>query len=293
MNRVLVVGADGLVGSHIHQALVTERHGVLATGFAGVWDDIQRLDIRSATAVDRLCESAQPATIYLAAGLTNVDYCESHPEESYAVNVTGAGNVVQAANRVGATVVFFSSDYIFNGVSGPYGEDDTPDPLSVYGHHKVLAELVVSEVAHHWLIVRTTVVYGWERQGKNFVYRLRQALQQRQPITVPTDQLSSPTYAPTLASTVLQLVKASATGVFNVAGTSLASRYEFACEIAAALGHETALIQPSPTHALGQVAQRPLKAGLRVDKVQAALSIRLPGYQTELQAMMRERMKVP
>ncbi len=288
MNVSLVIGASGLVGGHLMRVITTRGEPVVGTHSGESLDGFESLDIRSAPAVETLVKRVRPQIVYLPAALTNVDHCELHPEESYAVNVLGVRNVTQAAQEIGSKVVFFSSDYIFDGTSGPYREDDAPRPLSVYGQHKVLGENVVSQLASHALIIRTTVVYGTERAGKNFMYRLWRTLRAGKPLRVPIDQIGSPTYAPNMTAVVRELVQRGASGVFHVAGSAVVDRYLFAREAVAAFGLDSALLEPVKTEELGQPARRPLRAGLRIDKVRAAVSTPLLDYREGLRAMQKE-----
>jgi dTDP-4-dehydrorhamnose reductase len=193
--------------------------------------------------------------------------------------------VIQAANQVGAKLVYFSTDYIFDGKNGPYKEDHPANPVCEYGRQKLYAEHLIATLAEDFLILRTTGVYGWERQGKNFIYRLMSVLGAGQTLTVPADQLGSPTYAPNFVRAVVELALTTHRQVFHVAGMEVANRYEFALEAARALKLNGDLIQPVSTAELGQTAPRPLQAGLRVEKASASLPFPLLGYHDGLREM--------
>jgi dTDP-4-dehydrorhamnose reductase len=162
------------------------------------------------------------------------------------------------------------------------------NPICVYGYQKVLAEHFISLHSHNYLIIRTTVVYGWEQQGKNFVYRLIKALQAQQPIKVPIDQIGNPTYAPNLAQISVALACSDARGVYHVAGLERVNRYEFAVKTATVFGLDASLIRPVTTQELNQAAPRPLNAGMTVDKITATVNTPLIGYLEGLQMMQKE-----
>jgi len=245
----------------------------------------ERLDIRKQEDVQLLIKKINPSVVCLPAALTNVDYCESFPKESYATNVLGVGNVVQATNEIGAKIVYFSSDYIFDGVAGPYRETDPANPINVYGQQKLAAEHYVAMHARDYLIIRTTVVYGWERQGKNFIYRLLNTLKANQILNVPADQIGNPTYAPNLAQVVFELICMDESGVYHVVGSERVSRYELACESARVFGLDENLIHGVRTSELAQAASRPLNAGMVTDKVSAIIKTPLVGYRDGLRMM--------
>lgn len=282
----LVVGQSGQVGEHLFNSIRASGTWILGTYSSCPVDGACPLDIRDRSQIELLLKSAKPSVVYLPASITNVDYCEANPEESYKTNVDGIYNVLEVANKVGAKLVYFSSDYIFDGKSGPYEEDDITNPICVYGRHKLLAERYITFESDNYLIIRTTGVYGWEKQGKNFVYRLINTLKEGKTIRVPTDQISTPTYAPNLAQVVVELVEKGKSGVYNVAGTQRCSRYEFACEVARIYDLDTSLIYPVSTKELNQSAPRPLEAGLIVDKAREQVDTRLVGYEEGLIAML-------
>jgi len=243
------------------------------------------LDITNAKSVAALLKQLRPDIVYLLASLTNVDYCELNPGEAYKINVVGTCNVVRSTNDNGAMLVYFSSDYVFDGLSGPYVETDLARPISEYGRHKLLSEHYIALYAMKYLIIRTTVVYGWESQGKNFIQRLIARLTNGEHIQVPVDQVGNPTYAPNLAEAVIEMADKGVEGLFHVAGPRLASRYEFALAAASAFKLNPVLIEPVSTLELEQPAPRPLKAGMIVDKAQGLLKTRLIDYMEGLAVM--------
>jgi dTDP-4-dehydrorhamnose reductase len=289
----LVIGASGQVGHHL--TLAARRRG---EAWAGTFNThpqpgLQALDVRDPVAVAQAVRAASPRYVMVPASAANVDVCERDPQVAYAVNVEGVSHLIQAANEVGATLVYFSSDYVFDGHHGPYDESALPNPISRYGLQKLIAEHLVLRGAREALIVRTTVVYGWEPQGKNFIYRLMGALREGREITVPSDQIGTPTYAPVLADAVFDLLDDGARGVLNVTGRALVGRDEFAREAARVFGSDPTLVRSVTTAELGQLAPRPLHAGLRVEAAEARLGRELLGYTAGLRRMLAEQPNSP
>jgi len=266
---VLVVGGSGQVGG----ALLAEasRRGIAVTGTFHAnarpglvpWDGT--LD-----AFDALVAEVQPGFVIYAAGVAHVDRCETEGGECDRWNARVPGEL---ARRCGGArrFIYFSTDYVFDGVGGPYGEDDPVGPLSAYARSKLAGERAVLGADPTALVVRTTVVYGPEPQGKNFVAQLRGRLGRGERMRVPRDQVSTPTYNVDLAARTLQLVLQGASGVWHVAGPDVLDRYAFARLAAAAFGLDASLLDAVPTPSLGQAAPRPLKGGLRTGKLTAAL----------------------
>lgn len=272
----LVIGASGQIGSHLFRELKHSGKETYGTYWRYFLPNLIQLDASDATAVSKLIDRIKPDVVYLTAALSNVDYCETHPDESLLYNVTSVRNIAST----GVRIVFFSSDYVFDGNKGPYREGDPVCPVNVYGQHKVLAEQALSPDR---LIIRTTVVYGSEYQGKNFAYRVWKGLKQGQVVRVPIDQIGNPTYAPNLARAVISLVQEKKRGIYHVVGSKRASRYEFALEIAHLFGLDNNnLIVPVTTMELKQLAQRPLNAGMLSEKIRTELPLDLVDYHAGL-----------
>lgn len=286
MRPHMVIGASGMVGQHLLREVQASGNESVGTYCAHESQPgLIRLDIVDQASVGTAIRQYRPAVIYLAAACTNVDYCEEHPDESYHVNVCGVRNVVEAANSVRSRLVFFSSDYVFDGRSGPYSELDPVRPVCEYGRQKVYGEDYVALNALDFIIIRTTVVFGPEQQGKNFVCRLARELGHGKSMRVPNDQWGSPTYAPDLAHAAVRLAAKPVRGVLHVAGPEVVSRTTFARDAARVFGFDEKLIEGVSTDVLQQKARRPLRAGMRTDLLRDRLGKHLRSYQQGLVAM--------
>lgn len=283
--RALVVGASGQVGAILCTTLAARGHTAVGTHHRAPLADTRPLDLGDGAAVASMVDDVAPDWVFCAGALTAVDYCEDHPDEAFRLNRDGPAATARAAAKRGAGLVFFSTEYVFDGAAGPYGEDDPVNPLSVYGRSKLEGEQLVQTENPRALVVRTTVAYGPERQGKNFVYQLLKRLQAGERMTVAADQRSSPTYNADLAAATVELAERGVTGVVHMAGPEVLDRAAFArlaCEV---FGLDSALITPARTADLHQRASRPLNAGLRTDRARRLLTTRLRPPRAGLQAM--------
>src|SRR5262245_19746501 len=238
--RVLIIGGSGFVG--------TALRGVFGSGAIGTYhnhpvDGLRQLDIRDAGAVAALLSELHPEVILHPAAQPHVDWCEDHIEESAAVNVTGTRNVAAAARDIGARYVYFSTDYLFNGAAGPYQEDAEPEPLNVYGRHKLEAERIIRGTLQDYLIVRICNVFGFEPAGKNFVMALVARGRSREPMNIPSDQWGNPTYADNLAVAVKELAESAHRGVLHVVGPESMDRVRFARMACATFGLDPDFLQ--------------------------------------------------
>jgi dTDP-4-dehydrorhamnose reductase len=286
--RTLIIGASGCVGGILLNDFA-KLGAVRGTYCAHPWGDLVHLDMTNPAQVRQVLDDFQPDLVLQPAAQPNVDGCEENPADSHRVNVGGTRNVVEALRGSSAKYVFFSSDYIFDGKAGPYREDDPPNPIQVYGRHKLEAERLIRERLDNFLIVRVHGVFGWERQGKNFVVRLVQSLSEGKTMAVPSDQIGSPTYAPNLSNALRELIEKDKRGVYHLVGTTVIDRYSFARLIARVFELDEKLIVPKTTAELKQKAARPLKSGLRVDKAQRDLSSRLWSAEEALLHMRKSK----
>ena len=222
--------------------------------------------------------------IILAAADAWVERCEREPAATRKVNVEGPRAIAEAAARIGALLVVFSSEYVFDGTSGDYIENDVRHPLNEYGRQKVTLEDAALATGRA-LVCRTSAVFGDDPQRKNFVYQLVDRLTAGGSFDVADDQLVTPTYAPALAAAVVALADRSASGVFHVAGPRVVNRADFAGEVARAHGLDTRGIRRRPTSELGLSAVRPLRCGLSTDKLRDTLGESLPDPVQALQEM--------
>lgn len=267
---ILVFGGSGLVGSALlsegrrrHLAIHGTYRRCPVPGLAA-WDG-------SATEAAALVDRLQPDAVLYAAGFTNVDACELGSDEAFEQNAVVPG-AVAAASR-GRSFVYFSTEYVFDGHAGPYREDDPQRPLSAYARSKVAGEKCVLDAHAAALVVRTTVVYGPDPQGKSFVSQLRRRLGSGDRMRVPVDQISTPTYSVDLAARALDLVDRGASGVWHVTGPAVMDRFSFAQLAASAFQLDASLLDRTTTAELGQTAVRPLRAGLAIGKLQAVFGV--------------------
>ncbi|MDD4941480.1 MAG: NAD(P)-dependent oxidoreductase [Candidatus Omnitrophica bacterium] len=286
---IALITSTGQVGGNIKRALKARGRAVVDTYYPAVDRPLGLpVDISSESSVRGLFETVKPSIVILTAALTNVEFCEENRDAAWAANVTGPENVAHLCKIFRAKLVFFSSEYVFDGQAGPYSETDTPHPISVYGETKLAAERAVQSIVDDHLIIRTTIVYGYETMGKNFCYRLMNTLKAGDRIKVPFDQIGSPTYAFNLAEVVADLVLRDKRGIYNVVGTERVDRYGFARRVCATFGLDDRLLVPVTTRELNQKAARPLQGGLLIDKVFQDSSIPLMGIDEGLSAFKKE-----
>ena len=268
--RAVVIGGSGQIGSWLLRELAARGHRAVGTYSTVPFPSLVRLDASERNAAAAWLKSQAPDVVFYPAGFTWVDGCERDPARAYAANLEEPLSLARVAADIGARFVYFSTDYVFDGTSGPYAEDSPPNPLSIYGKAKLDAELALArELGEFQLTVRTSWVFGPERQGKNFAYQVIRALTAGQPLVCPSDQVSSPSYGPDVARAVVLLAEQEQSGLIHVAGPETIDRVRFAQAIARGFGLARTDIEAKPTAALAQGAPRPLSGGLATPRLDA------------------------
>jgi len=283
--RALVIGASGQVGAALLRVLRARGHEAVGTWAHEAFPGLVPLDFTDPAATERLVADTRPDWVLCPAALSHVDYCEEHPDEAFAANLHGPLAAAKAAARAGAGFVYYSSDYVFDGVDGPYAEDARPRPLGVYGRSKWEGEQAVLEALERALVVRTSVVYGPERQEKNSAYQLIRACRSGKGFRPAVDQRASPSYNPDVAAATVECCERELRGTWHLAGADVLDRMAYALLVCRVFELDASCLTPATTAQLGQKAARPLNGGLRIGKAQAQLRTPLRGVEAGLRAM--------
>ncbi len=281
--RILITGANGLLGQKLVDLLTKQPNIDLIATARGAnrlpYADgytYYPMDITNRQEVLDVVTETRPQVIIHTAAMTNVDQCEAEKDACWSQNVTAVESLVQASQLVDAFLVHVSTDFIFDGTSGPYDEEAEPNPISFYGWSKYAAEKVVTTSAIRWAVARTVLVYGiaHDMSRTNIILWVKKSLEDGKTIKVVTDQWRSPTLAEDLAMGCYLLADKEAEGIFNVSGRDFLTPYEMAIKTAEYFSLDQALITQADSTTFSQPARRPPRTGFVLDKATAVL-----GYQ--------------
>ncbi|WP_419804064.1 dTDP-4-dehydrorhamnose reductase [Terriglobus sp.] len=288
--KVLVTGNTGQVGSYLIEAL---------RGAAEVYAPVRaEMDLLSAESIRETVRRIRPDWIFHAAAYTAVDRAEAEREACFAVNVAATRTLAEEARQTDATLVTFSSDYVFDGtVERAYREGDATGPINVYGESKLMAELALRESGCRFLNFRTSWVYS--ARGNNFVKTMLRLASSRPELKVVADQQGCPSSAREIAFAVASLLHrtrnelAAKTGDYHLAGTGETTWFEFAREIVAQakrLRAQEAWTEPEPVPSTAYVtaARRPANSRLNCDKAKRELVLSLPDWRLSTEAVVAE-----
>lgn len=278
MTEILITGATGQLGSELRNLL--DERNVAYDAF-----DSHGLDITDEETVMKKVEELQPKVIYHCAAYTAVDNAEGqYKAANWQVNETGTQNIAQAAKKVGALLVYVSTDYVFDGTNpGEYKEDDPTNPKNEYGKAKLAGEEIVKQTLDNYYIVRTSWVFG--KYGRNFVYTMLRLAKDHDRLTVVNDQFGRPTWTRTLAEFVTYLVdNKSPYETYQLSNDDSCSWYEFAKEI---LADKDVEVAPVTSKEYPQKAYRPRHSIMSLEKAKAT-GYEIPTWQEALKEFMSD-----
>lgn len=248
-----------------------------------------KLDIAKRNETKRIVLDFFPDIVINAAAYTNVDGCEDNKELAWNINVNGVKYLVEGCRVVDAKLIQLSTDFIFDGVNGPYSEIDKPNPISYYGRTKLGSENEIKIGGIPFTIIRTNVIYGTQKGiKKDFVQWVVENLKNEKQINVVTDQMNNPAFVNDLADGIILTIDKKKTGIYNLGGIELISRCDFAAKIAEVFDLDKNLINPILTSQLKQKAKRPLNGGLIILKAQTELNYQPHSLIDNLKHIKRE-----
>jgi dTDP-4-dehydrorhamnose reductase len=301
MNKLLITGANGLLGQKLVEQLTQENEfEVYATGRgeSRIHSSVKNyhwisLDVNQIHEVEEVFNHVKPDIVIHTAAMTNVDECELNPEGCKVANITSVQYIISSSEKIGAHLIHLSTDFIFDGLNGPYPEDYPASPVNFYGETKLEAERLVKASSISWAIVRTVLVYGLvkDMSRTNIILWVKDSLSQGKKIKVVNDQWRTATLAEDLSQGCILIAKKRAKGIFNISGKDLLSPYQMACMTADFFGLDKGLIEEVDSSIFTQPAKRPIKTGFIIDKAVKELDYRPKSFMEGI-AILSKQLKL-
>ena len=279
--RVLITGSNGLLGQKLVRLyldkadcdLIATSRGANHLPIPETHYKYRSMDITNAQEVSKVISEVTPNIVIHTAAMTHVDHCFQDKPGCLRLNVEAVGHVIEACKRADAFLLHLSTDFIFDGESGPYDENAPANPVNFYGESKLQAEQLIRNSGLNWAMVRTVLVYGiaHDMSRSNIILWVKKSLEAGKAIRVVDDQLRTPTLAEDLAMGCYLIAQKRARGVFNIAGKDLLTPYEMAQKAAVFFNLDTSLMSRTNASEFVEIDKRPLKTGLLIDKAQKEL----------------------
>ncbi len=290
-----MIGGSGLLGQHLVAEAKARGLPVQATYASGAIPGGVRMELADLEGAIKTLVRLRPKNVFVAAAMTDVDGCESHPEQAAIINAEAPGEIAKACASLGARLVHFSTDYVFEGsTQGAYREQDLAEPRSAYGRTKLAGERNVLAALPAALLIRTSANFGWNRLRKktNAVTWILEKLRRSEPVPLFTDQWVTPSYVPDVARIAFDLLDRDADGTFNVGSKDCRNRLEMGQAVCESFRLPETLLKPIRLADLPLKAPRPRRSCLATAKVQRALKIRVPTFADSLAQMKDDEPKV-
>lgn len=280
--KVLITGANGLLGQKLVNLLnLQEGIDVVATsqGRRKLPNSLSEivyacLDVTNKEEVQDAISFFKPDCIVHTAALTDVDKCELQKDLCWKVNVEATENIVRAAEKCNSFLLHISTDFVFDGKEGPYDEEAIPNPVNHYGFSKLAAENIIKASSLNWAIARTLSIFGHAPllNRSNIILWVKNNLEKKNTIPVVNDQWRTPTLAEDLAWGCYLILKNRHQGIINISGKELLTPYQMAIKTANYFNLDTQYIKEVDSSSFKQIASRPPKTGLIINKAETLLN---------------------
>lgn len=274
--RILITGAGGQLGRDLQRALAQD------TIFAF---DLPELDVSDPADLLHAADEHRPDVVIHAAALTDTARCEREPDLAHAVNAEGARNAARACQRLGASLVYLSTNEVFDGAGRrPYPESHPTNPLNAYARSKLAGEDYVKSMLEHYYIVRTAWLYG--EGGNHFPSKILAAAERQPTLSVVTDEVATPTWSRDLAQAIARLIRHEAFGIYHLTNDGACSRYDWARLVLRLAGREGVEVRPTTMAEFGATPRKPPYSVL-ANRAGAALGITMRPWEHALEEFFR------
>jgi len=289
--RILVFGRVGQVGWELRHKLACLGH------ISSV--DYPEIDFSKPDTIRSAVRAAEPSVIVNAAAYTAVDKAEAAPEPAWAINAAGPGVIAEEAKRLGALMVHYSTDYVYDGSkTAPWVETDPPNPLNVYGKTKLAGDEAIAAVGGDYLILRTSWVYG--ARGANFLLTMLRLAKERPELRIVDDQTGSPTTSECIAQATAQILAqvlapgaggggnrlGGRSGVYHLTSAGATTWFGFAKAFLSRLGNACPTLTPIPSSEYPVPARRPVNSVLSCAKLAETFGVHMPDWEHALDLVL-------
>ena len=266
------MGASGLLGEGFQHISKDTKNEFILCYTKNKILNAEHLDITKNDAIKSFFKIHKPDVTINCSAITDLDFCEKNKSHVLDVNTLGAKKLAQACNVHNSHLIHISTDYVFDGQAGPYQENDVPNPISYYGQTKRKSEELVLKENENFCVVRTGMLYGWSQNKQNLATMITSELRNNRQVKLINDLQVSPSYTDNVAEMILKLALMKISGIFNVANSSIVTRYDFGLLLSEVFELDKSLIKPISSKDFHWNVPRPHKGGLLLDKVSKVLN---------------------
>ena len=274
MIKTAIIGASGYIGRHLLNAYREEFPDCLGTTFSKNIPDLIRFDIRTGDIENLDLNKTGHKAVIIASAKTDIAYCEREPSKAYSLNVEGTLNLIQKLTKKSLSVIFLSSDYVFDGIKGNFDDEDVTKPSTVYGKHKQIVENEINSLGVEHAVIRLSKVYGLQKGDKTILDEGANLLNSDKQILAATDQYFCPTYIRDVVKAIVALQASNLRGTINLCSNEKWSRFEIFSMMARKMKKENCLVKAINLHEINEMRGRPLDTSMICSRINRGVNLK-------------------
>jgi dTDP-4-dehydrorhamnose reductase len=286
--KILILGSSGLIGSKLSSILESDNKVYTTYNKQKLFEHDIQVDVLSFESLERAFQLSKPdIVINLCAVYNNLEFCENNKKLVMAINGTSLKDISKLSNKFSSFLIHFSSDYVFDGNSGNYKEDDLTSPINFYGVSKVESEKNVCEISKNYSIIRTSMVYGKNMIKKTLPDWILCDIQNKKQLQLISDQYMTPTYLNNLCNMVIEIISLQYNGIIHLAGPQKMSRYEFAIKMLEVMGKKYDKITAIKCADFDSNVKRPKNSSLNTEKASSILREKPESFELSINKFLK------
>lgn len=274
MIKTAVIGASGYIGQHLFHHYRKTFNDCIGTSFSNAHSDLCFFDLRNPQSDNLKLVDTDHRAVIIASAKPNIAWCEAYPKESYELNVMGTLKLIQQLEKQNIHVMFFSSDYVFDGKKGDYHDKAEPSPNTEYGRQKAEVERELPNITQNFTILRLSKIYGTTWKDNSLIDNLAADLSAQRTIKVADDQFFSPTHVDDVVLMTTYIQEQKIKGLINLCHSNCYSRYQIAHKLCKKMNIKPNLIERISLHDLKGMENRPLNTSLVCSSILNELQIK-------------------
>ena len=287
--KFLVTGSAGLIGNQLAKDLSNSFEVFSCYNKSPPEFGIpMKMDLQNHEMISDVLSEVKPNIVIHLGAMTGVDLCETNESDAFGINSKATEVIAKKCSELNSFLIYVSTDYVFDGQSGMYNEDDPPNPISIYGKSKLDGEMAVQNLSANWCIARTSTPYGVHARKKSFPIWIFDTVKQNKQVHIVTDQITSPTYVPNLSKMLREISEKKITGIVHTADATRISRYNMAELIFDKFNLDKNLLKPVITDEMKWDAKRPKDSSLNVTKTSSLLDNKPQSLEQSLNQLYNE-----
>ena len=280
MNKTVIIGC-GFLGSKIFTILKNNEKKVIGTNFQKKSDEFKNLDITNFDLVNSFLNKEKPDLVINCAANTNIDYLEKNEKYANLINGVGVENIAKTCKKISSKLIHISTDSVFDGTKGSYKEEDSTNPINVYGKSKLLGEKLLQENLDNFIIIRTNL-FGYNHQERFLLNWILKNLKEQKEFTGFEDIIFNPLEISFLSDLIVKLGNIEYSGIVHLGSDEIISKYDFGCEVADILGFDKKVIKKGSIEHSNLIAKRPKNTSLSNLKAKKILKINFPSLKEQI-----------